>query len=66
MRDILYVRDVAELLGTSEANVFQLVYRGKLPARRLGRRIIFLRTELEEYLKSLPRVRELDKGGEGR
>jgi len=64
--ELFYVKDVAELLGTSQANVFQLVYRGRLPARRFGRRIVFLKAELEEYLKNLPMVRETKKGGEGK
>lgn len=51
---VLTAKDVAELFGTSEENIRLKVYRKQLPARRLGRRLIFLRDELEEYLKKLP------------
>ena len=58
-RLILKVNEVAELLGMSPQNVRVLVYRGRLPARRLGGRLVFIRSELEEALKKLPRVVEV-------
>ncbi|EDP76266.1 helix-turn-helix domain-containing protein [Hydrogenivirga sp. 128-5-R1-1] len=53
---LLKVEDVARLLETSPQNIRMKVYRGQLPARRLGRRIVFLEEELKEALKKLPRV----------
>lgn len=53
---VLTVRDVADLLGTTPQNIRIKAYRGQLPARKLGGRIVFLEEELREYLKSLPRV----------
>ena len=55
-KEILSVKDVAEFLGITPAGVRLKVYRGQLPARKLGGRIVFLREELESYLKSLPEV----------
>ncbi len=54
--NVLTVKDVARVLKTSEAKVRMRVYRGQLPARKLGGRIIFLEDELKEYLKNLPKV----------
>ena len=53
---VLSVQDVANLLGTTPGNIRIKVYRGQLPARKLGGRIVFLEEELREYLKSLPKV----------
>lgn len=53
---MLTVKDVAKLLGITPAGVRMRVYRGRLPARRLGGRIVFLRKELEEFLEQLPPV----------
>ena len=52
--EIMTVKDVAKLLKLSEHTVRVKVYRSQLPARRLGGRIVFIRQELEEYLKNLP------------
>ena len=56
---VLKVKDVAEMLGTSPANVRLLTYRGRLPGRKMGGRIVFLEEELREYLKRLPKVVEV-------
>jgi len=56
---LLRTRDVAEMLCMSPSNVRMLVYRGRLPARKLGGRIVFLEDELKEALKKLPRVVDL-------
>lgn len=56
MSKILTVKDVARMLGISEYHVRRLTYKGKLPGRKWGKKIIFLPDELEEYFKSLPFV----------
>lgn len=53
---ILSVKDVAKILQTTEQNVYKLIYRGHLPARRRGRRIVFLEDELFAALRELPVV----------
>lgn len=53
---ILKIKEVAELLGDTPQSVRMRVYRGQLPARKLGGKIVFLKEELEEFLRSLPKV----------
>lgn len=53
---ILKIREVAELLGDTPQAIRMRVYRGQLPARKWGGTIVILREELEEWLKSLPKV----------
>jgi excisionase family DNA binding protein len=60
MRDYLTVDDVARILGRSKKAIHHLVSRGRLPHRRLGRRVIFIRKELEEFLDGLPGMRPAD------
>jgi excisionase family DNA binding protein len=51
---VLSVRDMVALLGCSEKAVYRRVYRRALPYRKLGRKVIFLRQEVEAYLNGLP------------
>jgi excisionase family DNA binding protein len=51
---VLSVKDMAALLRCSEQAVYKQVYRQALPYRKLGRKVIFLRQELEAYLNGLP------------
>jgi excisionase family DNA binding protein len=41
--DVLSTTEVAELLGIPRSTVYELARRGDLPARRVGRRWLFLR-----------------------
>jgi excisionase family DNA binding protein len=67
MSDPSHPREVAEPLALSikeackhsslgQTKFYQLLKANKIPARKCGRRTIVLRIELEEFLKSLPRV----------
>jgi excisionase family DNA binding protein len=48
---LLTVPEVADLLRTSEKAIYAMVERRRLPGvRRIGRRILFRRTELLEWL----------------
>jgi hypothetical protein len=49
----LDVRGAAALVGGTEKGIRGLVNRRVIPFRRLGVRIIFLKAELEEWLKAL-------------
>jgi len=60
MRTVLTVEDVAILLGRTPKAVRRMVERGQLPYRKLGRRVLFLRAELEEFLNALPGLRPAD------
>ena len=53
---LLDVHGGAALLGESEHAVRAQVRRGLLPYRRRGGRIVFVRAELEEFLRRLPGV----------
>lgn len=50
------VATLAAMLGTTEAKIRSSVARGLLPYRRWGGRIVFLESEVEEFLKKLPGV----------
>ena len=60
MVKIYTVNDLAKILGVSEYHIRRLTYKGKLPERKWGKRIVFLEDDLREYFKSLdfvnPRV----------
>lgn len=47
----LNVKEVAELLGISKSFVYQLVGSGKLPAIKLGKRILFTKERIIEYIE---------------
>jgi excisionase family DNA binding protein len=51
---VLTVKDMAALLGCCEQAVYKQVYRQALPYRKMGRKVIFLRQEVEAYLNGLP------------
>jgi excisionase family DNA binding protein len=53
----LRVPDVAKALGITESNCRQMINRGQLPARKLGRRVIILADELQRYLASLEKTK---------
>lgn len=55
--DVLDVSGCAALLGTTEKAIRARVDRRQLPFRRLGGRIIFLRSELMAFLDALPGCR---------
>lgn len=49
--DVLDGREVAELLHLPLSTVLEYARRGLLPARKLGRRWIFLRDEIEAAVR---------------
>ena len=54
LRAVLDINDAAALMGTTEKAVRQRVARRLLPFRKLGGRVIFLKEELEAFLRALP------------
>ena len=60
----LRIPDLARVLGISEIAARRLVERGDVPSRRMGRRVVILREELEAHLRSLPLYRS-DEGHSG-
>jgi excisionase family DNA binding protein len=59
---VLSVKEMAVILGCSEQAVYKQVYRQALPYRKMGRKVIFLRQEVEAYLNGLPglQLRHID------
>ena len=51
--DILSTNEVADLFGIPRSTVYELARRGDLPARRVGRRWIFLRDRLAAAITPL-------------
>jgi excisionase family DNA binding protein len=51
--DVLSTAEAAELLGMPRSTVHYLARRGELPARRVGRRWLFLRDRLAAALAPL-------------
>jgi excisionase family DNA binding protein len=51
---ILSIREVAQLLGRSEQAIYKLVARRQIPYRKLGKKVIFLKSEVERFLNDLP------------
>ena len=56
--DVLTVSDVAALLDLKPYTVKEYARQGILPGRKLGRTWRFLRPELEEAIRHLPRPQE--------
>jgi hypothetical protein len=54
---MLDVHGAARLTGDTEKAVRAKIARGLLPYRRLGGRVVFLRSELLAFLEALPGVR---------
>ena len=55
-RATLTVTEAAKILGISRTTAYESVGRGEIPARRFGRRIVVVRSELERLLDlMLPR-----------
>jgi excisionase family DNA binding protein len=52
---VLNVDEAAEALSMTERALRQLIWRRKIPTRRLGKRVIILRADLEKFLQDLPR-----------
>ena len=48
--DVLCVDEVAQMLGLSRNSVYAAVGRGEIPARRVGRRVIFSKRAIQEWL----------------
>jgi excisionase family DNA binding protein len=49
--EVLNVEEVADLLGLGRNSVYEAANRGEIPHRRVGRRLIFSRTAVMEWLQ---------------
>ena len=50
-REVMKAYEVAELLGVDVDGVYEAANRGDLPHRRLGKRILFSRVAITEWLR---------------
>ena len=53
---ILSVREAAYFLGMTEKALRRHIERGRVPHRRLGRKLVFLTSEIEKWVRELPGV----------
>ena len=53
--EILTTKDVAKMLKTNPNNIHQMVHRDQLPVRKHGKKLVFLRSEILEYIRNLPK-----------
>ncbi len=49
---ILWIDDAVEFLNLAKPTIYGLLSKGKLPHYKRGRKVYFLRSELEDYLMS--------------
>jgi len=49
--------EAAKLLSCSLSALYKLVARRKIPSRKQGKKIVFLKRELETYLDELPGIK---------
>ncbi len=52
--EVLNVDQVAELLGLGKNTIYDAANRGEIPHRRIGRRLIFSRTAVLQWLQGKP------------
>ena len=50
--EILTADDVAELLGLNRKTVYDAARRGQIPHRRVGRRLLFERGSIVDWLRN--------------
>lgn len=51
---MLDVKGVASLLGLTEKGLRRQVDRRRVPYRRLGRKVVFIKSEIEAWMNALP------------
>ena len=59
------VAEAATAAGVGRTLLFQEIRDGHLIARKIGRRTIIVREELEAWLQSRPAARPVQAGGDG-
>lgn len=51
------IQQVAQIMGASEWHVRNLFWQGKLIGRKVGKRVNFLATDVENYIASIAPVK---------
>jgi len=55
-KKFLTVSETASELNVTDRAIWQRLYRGQIPYRRWGKRILISRDELQQFLEALPGV----------
>ncbi|MBO8183639.1 MAG: helix-turn-helix domain-containing protein [Archaeoglobus sp.] len=50
-RITLTAKEVAEMLGISKRFVYELCQRNELPHKRIGRKVLFSKSQIKEWLE---------------
>ncbi|MCO6389048.1 helix-turn-helix domain-containing protein [Aliihoeflea sp. 40Bstr573] len=50
----LSIAQTARLLGIGRSTLYCIIKEGRLPVRKLGKRTLILRRDLEHFIASLP------------
>lgn len=58
------VKDVAKYLGVHTDTIYDLVGEGSLPHIRFGRKILFSKESIDEWIREQARTSVVRKGGE--
>ncbi len=63
-KEHLYTDDLSEFLGRSSGAIRNLVMRRAIPYRKVGGRLMFIKSEIKEWIENSPGVRlqDLEKG----
>lgn len=48
------ILETAQILGIGRSTLYALIKEGQLPVRKLGKRTLVLREDLEHFMASLP------------
>lgn len=65
-KQFLTTQEVAEFIGRTAPAIRNLVMRRKIPFRKTSGRLLFLRSEVEQWIKGSPGVSLDDLKNEGR
>ena len=58
MQDIsaLSIAQTARLLGIGRSTLYCIIKAGRLPVRKLGKRTLIMREDLDHFVETLPRT----------
>jgi len=56
-REGLSISEACDIAGIGRTKIYEAISEGRLKARKLGKRTLVLRTDLQAFLADLPAVR---------
>lgn len=51
---LVSINDAARMLGIGRSTLYLILKDGQLPARKLGKRTLILRSDIESFVEALP------------